>query len=75
MARVRCEDLEEHKIQEDFLMFVPVFYLTGLANLITSNLRLLNLDCEVLISLGYDRAAEVSSQVQDHTMTWFYLLH
>lgn len=75
MAHVRCEDLEDHKIREYFLMFVPVFDLTGLVNLITSNLRLLNIDCEVLISLGYDRAAAVSSQVQDHTMTWFYLLH
>lgn len=29
MAHVRCQYLEEHKIQEDFLMFVPAFDLTG----------------------------------------------
>lgn len=47
-------DFDENKIPEDFLIFVPAIDLTGqgLANLTILNLKLQNIDWQVLIDQG-----------------------
>lgn len=53
---VHYTDLDENKIREDILRFVSAVDLTGqvVANLIISNLKLRNIDCQVLIGQVYD---------------------
>ncbi|GBO05324.1 hypothetical protein AVEN_138116-1 [Araneus ventricosus] len=51
---VRYVEDQKYKIREDFLTFVPVYDVTGLANTVLETLSILELDLNKMRGQGYD---------------------
>lgn len=62
---VRYIDQTEGKLREDFLLFVPASDITGqgLSSLILNKLKQNGVDCETMVSQGYDGASAMSGHL------------